>query len=1650
MIEKLLAVLAAAGLEPEPRELRDALWLAGHIAIAEHAHEAVPPLGESIAASEPAPPPPTADESTPAGKPAPPAEATTGAPLYAASVGGSARSDLRSMEARSPAVPALRRQLQLARALRPFKRRVPSRTSFVVDENATAAGVAEEGIWIPVLRPASARWLDLALVIDTAPSMVVWRRTAAELRTLAERLGAFRTIRVFAIDGSTGPSTPLTVRPESLTGGGPAGLGREPATLIDPTHRQAILVVTDAVSDAWRDGRMDPLLRRWGSTAPLAVATVLPQRMWAGTGLRAVPAQLHAPTPGLANGTLAWRTRNGRGAAPGAPPIPVMELSARWLAQWAQLVAGAPDWRNAALIAPPPLANAPATASLDGGSAAEVVRRFRAAASPTAFQLACYLSAAWLNLPVMRLVQRVMLPESDTAHLAEVFLGGLLRAVSTEGGTADPETVQYDFLPGVRDELNSYLLRDEMLEVLRETSQFVTERFGQPLDFAALLADPEGAPLPALAGDDRPPLAYVAATVLAKLGGRYRALADRLATATGPAIAGRVTPSSVDMSTPDSSVTTVAAPGAAGMDRDAEHPQALTSNDFAAASRPAAAEQAAWEQRCRELLTIWPLPIVEGINPYDIGVFYSRRADAYRGGRPRPPYVPRAVDEELAALLRAQPLVMVKGQSRTGKSRTAFEIAARELPHWRLLVPKDRAALAGLRELERLPGEGELVLVWLDDLDRYLTGEGTGGLDARLLARLAVCDPPMKVLATIRLEEHARLVATEGEMGRSVRELLNRFDAGAITLPVGFDNPAERAAITELYPGEQVTGGLAEHLATDELVNIHQPRSEAISLDRSRERTGEDRPLDLDARIRSVDDLLPSPPIWFYDRELEIELLEQYLSDPAVRLVVIVGREGIGKTAMLSQLRESLQSDSSRLAIDGFVYLSAEVFRPITSEALLDDLRKILPQPESLTAERSKGSALTSPAQLDQLLEELQGTRVVVVIDNAEQLLDSRKQLRDPELDQTVQALLVRRDHAVTLVFVTREAPTSLLRAFPAVAYRINLEKGLPLRDAIDFMRKLDRMGVLGLRSAPVEHLERARQLTGGHPRALEALYSALATDPDTSLPQLLVELDELPSHQDVLDFLMGRVFDRLKSSDRRMVQALAVYGRPVPSAAVDYLLKPYLNGRKSGPALRRLLETRLIRGDGERFYLSPPDVERVLSHIPPGRPADRDRDPPPFTRLALLHRAANYLATTGKSPVERLSDLSAKFMEIDLRIRGEEHEAALRLITDVDDSYLRRWGYSNAVTSWRQALVGNLEDQRLELSNLVALGDVRREQDDQRRAMDYYHAASRIAEELPDNTLQIRLRTNLGNIHLEGGEVSRAANSFMTALDAARRYRLSLEEVRALGGLCLSNGQMGQFRQALERHTAALAIVDKLQDEDAQSLKAELLLNAGWLYGQIGRTEEALESFRWGRTLAHRRGEQLLEGHFFTGEAEVLIDDRDQARAIELASEAAAIGVRTENPRLSREANTILALAYLYGGNVDAARRAADTAARYRRASTATLGAFALQGITALRQSEQEAASQAFLDAHVQAEALLKRESRNFAVLDTDGLVLCGLVLCGDRDQLHRAVSTYRAARAVTTEPGVVRRSLRLLKELTRSDEADVLAAARSAAAGR
>ena len=98
-----------------------------------------------------------------------------------------------------PAAQALRNKLDISRFLKPLKRRVPSRSEFILDEIATAECIAEEKLLLPVMRPAPERWLELALVVDEGTSMFLWQQTIKEFQQLLERHGAFRDVRTWGL-----------------------------------------------------------------------------------------------------------------------------------------------------------------------------------------------------------------------------------------------------------------------------------------------------------------------------------------------------------------------------------------------------------------------------------------------------------------------------------------------------------------------------------------------------------------------------------------------------------------------------------------------------------------------------------------------------------------------------------------------------------------------------------------------------------------------------------------------------------------------------------------------------------------------------------------------------------------------------------------------------------------------------------------------------------------------------------------------------------------------------------------------------------------------------------------------------------------------------------------------------------------------------------------------------------------------------------------------------------------------------------------------------------------------------------------------------------------------------------------------------------
>ena len=436
--------------------------------------------------------------------------------LYLPAADGSGRG---GRPLRAPTGAALPGSLALARALRPLRRSVPSRTRRVLDVAETVRRVAEEGVWLPALRPARDRWLDLALVVDSGPSMGPWSSTATELLKLLSCIGAFRTVRVWNLD--TDASPPRLRAGLAHRSGAPE---RAPRELVDPAGRSLILVLTDCVAATWYDGGAARLLETWARNGPVALLLVLPEHLWPRTALgTAAAVRLAAPYAAASNARLdarpidAWTDLPEQAGA----PLPVASLVPEALSAWARLVAGAGGAESAGFVLelePPLRPPLPPRSTL---SSEARLQRFWRAASPTARRLAGLLAASpVISLPVIRLVRQALLPEARQVHEAEVLLGDLLRVVTPPGEAhLDPDELRYEFRDGLRSLLLDAVPTAEALTVLEQVSSYVEKHLESGVDFRAVLADPAAARGSLVA--DESPFARVAAEVLLRLGGDY-------------------------------------------------------------------------------------------------------------------------------------------------------------------------------------------------------------------------------------------------------------------------------------------------------------------------------------------------------------------------------------------------------------------------------------------------------------------------------------------------------------------------------------------------------------------------------------------------------------------------------------------------------------------------------------------------------------------------------------------------------------------------------------------------------------------------------------------------------------------------------------------------------------------------------------------------------------------------------------------------------------------------------------------------------------------------------------------------------------------------------------------------------------------------
>ncbi len=754
---------------------------------------------------------------------------------------------------------------------------------------------------------------------------------------------------------------------------------------------------------------------------------------------------------------------------------------------------------------------------------------------------------------------------------------------------------------------------------------------------------------------------------------------------------------------------------------------------------------------------------------------------------------------------------------------------------------------------------------------------------------------------------------------------------------------------------------------------------------------------------------LPIPP-HYRDRDKARADLAAYLIDPAARVIAVIGRGGMGKTALAGTVLDDLVARDAT-AVDGVVYLTARAGAAqtgLTVDRIFRDVGRLLDQAgaDALDAIwREPGG--TVGEKTGRLLNRLDEGQYVIVLDNLEDLLDANGAITDPDLRDFLEVCLAAPSHA-RIVITTREK-----LAVPPDrrgAYRpLPLDEGLPGEDAVAMLRDLDPGGACGLRDGDPDVLRALAEKTQGVPRALELIAAILADEEQPLTPADLLTRDDLFGEH-VTEKLAREAYRRLDEGSRRVLEALAVLNTPANPVAVEYLLAPWAPEVDVPAALGALVRHHHVTLDKRSglYSLHPIDRDYAYRLLPEEASAPQDTPAAPYTRANLARRAADYYAEN-RLPRElwrTIDDLAPQLAEFEQRLAAGDFDTACRLLNDIDFDYLLLWGHSRRAVPLREALLGKLSSQWLQGNNHTQLGLHYEGLSRPRDAIAQYEAALAIDRAIGDRQGEGADLGNLGNAYSDLGETRRAIDFYQQALDIARAIGDRRGEGIHLGNLGIAYRILGRPRDAIAQYEDALAIA---------------------------------------RAIGDRRG----EGHRLFGMANAYLALEETAEAIRLARQAVAIHQEINYPRGQCWGLIALGWALIAAGSMPDAQDA------FREATALdvpedNLHASAGLGTACALLADRDGALAAFREAAERASALLAKTDSLYEAWYTLGLARTGLAALG-AESAGEALAAYRRAVEIASPAGALAEQRRQLDALAGAPnvDAEVIATARAVLAG-
>ncbi len=297
----------------------------------------------------------------------------------------------------------------------------------------------------------------------------------------------------------------------------------------------------------------------------------------------------------------------------------------------------------------------------------------------------------------------------------------------------------------------------------------------------------------------------------------------------------------------------------------------------------------------------------------------------------------------------------------------------------------------------------------------------------------------------------------------------------------------------------------------------------------------------------------------FYGREWELSLLTEWVVTARCRVVSVLGLGGIGKSALAVTLMR-------RVAAQFDVVIWRSLRDSPSCEALLDGCLQVL-APQAL----GQASA-TLDARLDLVLEHLQRSRVLLVLDNLETLLEEGERAGQMQPGHADYGKLLRRvaetGHQSCLLFTSREKPGVLLAQEGSQAPVRALR--LARLDRVACGRLLAERGVTGTMAEQVALIE----AYAGNPLALKIVAQTLVALFGGTIAPFLAQGAVI--FGGVRELLAGQ-FTRLSALEQSVLLWLAIMREPLSLAGLRAALVAAVPPGDLLEAVDRLMQRSMI-----------------------------------------------------------------------------------------------------------------------------------------------------------------------------------------------------------------------------------------------------------------------------------------------------------------------------------------------------------------------------------------------------------------------------------------------------------------------------------------